>query len=131
MGHGAIVAQDYEGLVDFYKDVAGLEVAQAGVDGSYTVFTGPLDRHDLVILPLTEGREPGMHHVGFELKSEEEVEAAEAEVKARGIEPEASIDSSTKRSFFLLDPDGLRLEFYVSREGDWEEVSGVDVAYQL
>ena len=131
VGHGALVAQDYDGLVDFYKDVAGLEVAHAGSDGSYTVFTGPLARHDLVILPLTEGREPGMHHVGFELKSEEEVEAAEAAVRANGIEPEASIDSSTKRSFFLLDPDGLRLEFYVSRDGAWEEMSGVDVAYQL
>ena len=126
-----MVAQDYEGLVNFYVDVAGLEVAHAGADGSYTVFTGPLARHDLVILPLTEGREPGMHHVGFELKSEEELEAAEAAVRANGIEPEASIDSSTKRSFFLLDPDGLRLEFYVSRDGAWEEMSGVDVAYQL
>ena len=104
VGHGVLVAQDYEGLVNFYVDVAGLEIAHAGADGSYTVFTGPLDRHDLVILPLTEGRVPGMHHVGFELKSEEEVEAAEAAVRAKGIEPEASIDSSTKRSFFLLDP---------------------------
>ena len=72
-----------------------------------------------------------MHHVGFELQSEEEVEAAEAAVRANGIEPEASIDSSTKRSFFLLDPDGIRLEFYVSRDGELGDLSGVDVAYQL
>ena len=131
VGYGVIVAEDYEGLVNFYKDVAGLEVAHSADDGSYTVFTGPLGRRDLAIVPLTESRIPGMHHVGFELQSEAELEAAESAVRARGIEPEVSIDSPTKRSFFLLDPDGIRLEFYVRRDGPWEVTPAVDVAYQL
>ncbi len=131
IGYGALVARDYAGLVDFYTEVAGLEVVQGGRDCSYTVLTGPLARHDLVILPEEGNRAPGMHHVGFELQSEDELESAESAVRARGIEPEASIDSSTKRSFFLLDPDGIRLEFYAARDGAWEEMSGVDVAYQL
>ena len=72
-----------------------------------------------------------MHHVGFELQSEQEVESAESAVRAKGIEPEVSIDSPTKRSFFLLDPDGIRLEFYVRRNGAWQQQSDIDVAYQL
>ena len=72
-----------------------------------------------------------MHHVGFELQTEDELEAAESAVRSKGINPEVSIDSSTKRSFFLLDPDGIRLEFYVRRDGPWEVMPGVDVAYQL
>ena len=132
IGYGVLVAQDYAGLVDFYTNVAGLTKAREADDGSFTVFTGPLGRHDLAILPATGTRQPGMHHVGFELESEAEVVEAEAAVRAKGIEPELSVDSATKRSFFLLDPDGLRLEFYASRDGEWQAPpAGQDVAYYL
>ena len=134
IGHAVIVAQEYEALLDFYKNVAGLDVSQTGSDDSYAVLTGPLGRRDLVVLPSIDGRSPGMHHVGFEVQSELHVEEAEVKLKEMGIPIEASVNSFSKRSFFIQDPDGIRLEFYVGRDNSLDDISnpsGLDISYLL
>jgi catechol-2,3-dioxygenase len=36
-------------------------------------------------------------------------------MKKAGIEPELRVNHGTRRSLFLRDPDGFRVEFYVDR----------------
>jgi catechol 2,3-dioxygenase len=132
--HGALVASDYQGLLRFYTEVAGLEITYSPSDGSFAVLSGTLSGRDLTILPATEGRSPGMHHVGFELFDERELLKAEERLKSEGISPETVVDHPTKRAVFLKDPDGILLEFYVDRPMPLTELTdtkGYDPAFLI
>ena len=132
--HGVLVANDYEKLLAFYTDVAGLQIAFASTHDAFAVLSGSLSGRDLALLPAAEGRPPGMHHVGFRVFDEDELEEAETRLRAEGIEPEMTVDHPTKRSLFLKDPDGIRLEFYVKRPAPLSalaDTGGYDPAYLL
>ena len=102
--------------------------------GHVTVLGGSLSGRDRALLPAAEGRPAGMHHVGFRVFDEDELEEAETRLRAEGIEPELKVDQPTKRSLFLKDPDGIRLEFYVKRPAPLSapaDTGGYDPAYLL
>ncbi|MGA9042289.1 MAG: hypothetical protein WB421_17280, partial [Terriglobales bacterium] len=63
------------------------------------------------------------HHVSFELADVGEVVRAEESLFNRGIAVEKSVDHSSKRSFFLIDPDGMRIEFYARRIPEFVDLS--------
>ena len=42
---------------------------------------------------------------------------------ARDIPTVATIDSGTKRSFYLRDPDGFLVEFYATRDCDFAQAA--------
>jgi hypothetical protein len=56
---------------------------------------------------------------------ERELEAAVAALRDRGIAPERTVESGYKTSVFLIDPDGLRVEFYALRSGSLPDLSAV------
>lgn len=132
IGHGALVVSNYQELLRFYTQVAGLEIAFAPPDGSFAVLRGTLSGWDLGLFPATETRPAGLHHIGFEVRDEGELEKAEARLDEAGIAPELKLDHPSKRSIFLKDPDGVRLEFYVERSAPLSslaETNGYDPAY--
>ena len=53
------------------------------------------------------------------MADEAEVASAEAALAARDIPTVATVDSATKRSFYLRDPDGFLVEFYATRDCDF------------
>ena len=70
----------------------------------------------------------GYHHVSFELQDEAALEKAERSLEARGIKPERAQATAWKRSFFLIDPDGLRSEYYVYRSDRYPDLEQTDPA---
>lgn len=126
--HAALVARNYERMRDFFRNIVGLLEVHHDEEMGVTAFQAPRAQHPFVIAlrRQEDGSQPsarGLHHVGFELPDEAEVEAGEREVQRRGLAVEQSIDLPSKRSFFIRDPDGILLEFYRLRsESPFPEV---------
>jgi catechol 2,3-dioxygenase len=113
--HAVLLTSDLERLARFYRDVGGLEEVHR--DDGVVFLRGSLSRYPyhLVLCRKDAGDECRYHHVSFELENETALAKAEAELQARGVEPEHVVDSELKRSLFLRDPDGLLSEYYVRR----------------
>ncbi|GIO15503.1 VOC family protein [Cohnella xylanilytica] len=119
--HVAVIASDYERSKRFYAEVLGLTVVaetyreerdswklDLAVGGDYQIelftFPGAPERPS-----YPEAR--GLRHLAFEV---DDVDAAAAELRGKGIEAEAvRVDPVTGKKFvFFADPDGLPLELY-------------------
>ena len=114
--HAVLVAQDYEAMLGFYNKVIGLDVTVQPEDDSFAVLTGAVPgRGDVVLFREKEGRPAGLHHLGFDVGDEDEMNGAEERMRQAGVEPELQLEHPTRRSIFVRDPDGIRMEFYVDR----------------
>jgi catechol 2,3-dioxygenase len=109
------VARNYPRMVDFYHEVGGLTPRRIQGRPEASVLAGKLGRPDLVIFPKADGLEAGLHHVTFELALESDIASASDRLRSAGVAIELEIDNEDKRSLFLRDPDGLRLEFCCRR----------------
>lgn len=98
IGHAVIVASDLENLLRFYTEVVGLHVAYSGQDGSYAVLNGAVRGYDLSLFQATEGRPAGLHHLGFVIEDERELDQSEERLKEAGIEPVVQLHHATKRA---------------------------------
>ena len=78
--------------------------------------SGSVPGRDVSLFRAAPGRPPGLHHLGFDVEEERELDEADERLKHAGIEPELRLDHATRRSIFLKDPDGIRMEFYVDRD---------------
>jgi catechol 2,3-dioxygenase len=108
--HAVIVTATVDALLDFYKRVAGLRVVASHEGATY--LGGSLGTYPYN-LAIVKGDAPEYHHVAFELSSDAEFDQALKALAARGIKPNKTVDLPWKRSFFLVDPDGQRSEWYV------------------
>jgi catechol 2,3-dioxygenase len=115
IAHATLVAHDCPTLLAFYTDVAGLDVLRAAPDSSWAVLGGSTGAHTLTLLPEAPGRPAGLHHVTFQLKDDRALDEGLARARRAGIEPELVLDHPAKRSVFIKDPDGMRVEFAVER----------------
>jgi len=115
IAHATLVARDFRTLLAFYTDVAGLDVLRAAPDSSWAVLGGSTGAHTLTLLPEAPGRPAGLHHTTFQLKDDRALDEGLARARTAGIEPELVLEHPTKRSVFIKDPDGMRIEFAVER----------------
>jgi catechol 2,3-dioxygenase len=114
--HAVLVAQDYEGMLGFYTKVVGLEMILQSPDRSFAVLTGTVPgRGDVALFRARTGRPAGLHHLGFDVGDEAELDASEERMRQAGVKPELQLEHETRRSIFVRDPDGIRMEFYVDR----------------
>ena len=73
--------------------------------------------HDLALFQLATGetpddKQPGLHHMAWQLGSFEELQAAHRELTELGIKVESTIAHNVTRSIYFPDPDGNRVELY-------------------
>lgn len=109
-----VICEDYDGMVDFYDKVIGLEVKHRGED--FTVVGGAAsDYYDVALFRPVDGEARGMHHMSFTMPDEKELEEGAGRLAARGVAIEREVDNELKRSIFISDPDGMGCEFYVDR----------------
>ena len=107
--HLALYVADVERSVAFYRDLFGMEVEwRPDPDNAY--LTGGTDN-----LALHRGAvAPGVNldHLGFLVPTAEAVDAWEAWLRERGQPPlnAARTHRDGARSFYLLDPDGHRIQ---------------------
>jgi catechol 2,3-dioxygenase len=115
VAHAALAVRDLEASLGFYCEVAGLQEVVRASDGTFAVLRCTCPGYDLALFQAGADRPVGLHHLGFEMSDEGQLDEAEVQLKRVGIEPESWLDHTTKRSIFLKDPDGILLEYYVQR----------------
>jgi glyoxylase I family protein len=118
--HVAIICSDYEASKRFYVDILGLSVVSETYRKERDSYKLDLQIGDSQIELFSFPNPPerpsypearGLRHLAFEV---DDVEAAVAELRDRGIEAEAvRIDPITGKKFtFFQDPDKLPIEIY-------------------
>ena len=125
-----VICDDYDGMVDFYENVIGLDVKHRA--DNFTVVGGiASDYYDVALFRANNGEARGMHHMSFTMQDEQGIEDGAAQLRERGDEIEREIDNDAKRSIFIRDPDGMGCEFYIDRkQGAYDLVQSADPSDQ-
>ena len=118
----ALNVSDIDGAVEFHSKLFATEPAKRKPGyANFAIADPPLK------LVLIEGEGGGtLNHLGVEVETGEEVEAAEARLRARGMAT-TGVDDTTccyalKTETWVDDPDGAPWEVYV-KTGDAEQMS--------
>jgi catechol 2,3-dioxygenase-like lactoylglutathione lyase family enzyme len=111
--HVALNVRSVAKSVEFYSAVLGMKLEWMPDPENAYLTSG----HDnLALHQLPEGSEPGpvqsVHHIGFVVRSPDDVDEWARRVRAHGIalaaEPKTHRDGA--RSFYFHDPDGLLIQ---------------------
>jgi catechol 2,3-dioxygenase len=118
--HTVLMTRYSDRMVAFYAELAGLKVTYSSADGGLVCLAGPATGYafDVALFRQPPGTPQSVHHYGYQVADETELDAAEAALAGAGIELERRIDNAAKRSFLIRDPDGMGLEFYVAHKPD-------------
>ena len=128
-----LLTKNFEAMVDFFAEVAGLNVAHRTADGTIVSFAGPKANHGIDISLVKQSGDAAVHHYSYEVADEAELDRAEAALSDAKIAIEKKLDHATKRSIFVRDPDDMLCEFFVPRAVDAAaaEAAGEDRLYLL
>jgi glyoxylase I family protein len=122
--HIAILTDDYERSKQFYTEVLGFAIIRETYRkerNSYKLDLSIAGKYQVELFSFPDFRErgsypeaKGLRHLAFAV---EDVEAAAAELKAKGVETEPiRVDELTQKRFvFFNDPNGQPLELYEER----------------
>ena len=121
-----LLTKNFEAMVDFYSEVAGLDVKHRTPDGTIICFAGPKANHGVDISLVKQSGEPAVHHYSYEVATEDELDRAETALADAGVAIDKKIDHATKRSVFVRDPDDMLCEFFVPRVMDAKAVDFED-----
>ena len=119
IARAVIVAKDLQRQKAFFTQVAGLQPADAAPTEDCVLLRGAATRNgwDLALFAPQSGLQPGLHHSVFEMPDEASLMAAERKAASSGADMELILDRPDKRSIFVRDPDGMRIEFRCDRAG--------------
>ena len=111
--HAVFQTDDLGRLQRFYTDVAGLEVVYTSADECCVCLQGGSSGGGLDVALIESDGGACLHHFAFEVAGASELDTAESDLLGAGLQVERREDNQSKRSVFMLDPDGLRVEFFV------------------
>lgn len=114
--HMALVVRDFDAMYDFYTTVAGLQPIVGNRESDCVLLAGSASTGDIALIRGAFG-EPGMHHVGIEVWSEEDLDAAIAKAEQAGGKVINVVDHPSRRAVCVADMDGIVMQLYVNR--DW------------
>jgi catechol 2,3-dioxygenase len=121
--HVAVVSSKYEEMLDFYTRIVGL--GRIFANENHAVLRGSYAGCALTLYRERSGLAAGLHHVGFEVWGEDDLEQGLLKAHGKGIRVEREVEHAARRSVCILDPDGIRLQFYVNRNWTPEAVATV------
>lgn len=128
--HVVLATPQLAKMQDFYARVGGLDVLSSSGQAVYLKASHGGYAFSLVLVAADS---PSYHHVSFELADEVTLDKALVKLRERQITVEREVDLPWKRSFFLVDPDGQRSEWYVARAGQrrLDLAGNVSLAYAV
>ena len=131
--HASLVVADMKRALDYYTTAVGLTPLLGNATSPFVVLGGTCGERSLSLFRAGNGRNPGYHHAGFEAWNEEELDASVERAKVRGLKVDVDIAHAFRRSVFITDPDGFRLQFFVDREAPLAALAeaGEDIALYL
>ena len=115
--HAVLGVRDPQQAVRFYTEVLGMELVSFLEDMQVAFLSFGEHDHDLAVMKVPDD-EPvgssGLAHTAIEITGgQDQLQELYATFQARGVDVELTADHVLTKSFYLLDPDGNRLEFYV------------------
>jgi len=131
VAHVALMTKDYEGMHDYYTGFAGLVPFIGGRNSDFVVLRGTHASQDLTLYRNLEGTEPGLHHIGMEVWDESNLNEAVHQLQERKIALVADVNHSARHAVTILDPDNIRLQFFVNRKWEPTELEGLDFSTAL
>lgn len=132
----AIEVTDLERSLDYYLHVVGLQVLRDCPEARTAVLGGTLGLPDLLLIETGRGR---LHHIGFEVASEQILQAARPRLEAARIDVVHHIDRYDLSALVIADPDGNLVELFRQRESSKDadgsqaadQVSGIDRMFTI
>ncbi len=134
IAHVVIKVRDLERSKKFYTEVLGMQVMKdVPKIGAVFLANHARDHHEIALFqisPTAELPKPnqvGLAHIAFRLRSEEELQAAYEELKAKDVPVNFTVNHGVTKSVYFRDPDGYELEVYC--DNPIEEYAGMPNAY--
>ena len=121
IGHLVIKVRNLDRSLDFYAGTLGLTLMNRSDMGGVNVAflsSGGRDHHELGLVevgpdaPDAHPASVGLVHFAFRMNSDEELEAAYRELKAKGVPISFTVNHGVADSVYFVDPDGNELEIY-------------------
>jgi catechol 2,3-dioxygenase len=120
LGHVLLRVADLERSKKFYTTLLGFEVVEEDPQHGGVFMTLGTDGHTLDLFPAPDptavpaaSRErAGVHHIAFQVDSENALRDAYFTLEDAGVEVVRAIDHVSQKSIYFDDPDGNRLEIY-------------------
>src|SRR5262245_15283966 len=120
LGHVLLRVADLEQSRAFYSKILGFEVMEEDPEhgGLFMALPGHAHTIDLFPVPETESSTRpapggvGVHHIAFQVDSEEALRDAYFTLRDHGVEIPRAIDHVSQKSIYFRDPDGNLLEIY-------------------
>jgi catechol-2,3-dioxygenase len=114
--HAVLGVRDAQRSVAFYTESLGMELVTFLEDMQMAFLSFGDHDHDLAVIKVPDEQpvgSSGLAHTAVEIDGGlDELQELHATLQARGVEVELTADHVLTKSFYLLDPDGNRLEFY-------------------
>ena len=133
LGHLNLFVSDLEASTTFYRDVCGFQEVFREQAISMSFMSNGKTHHDLGLMEITPGerlgrdgfrqsasKTPGLNHLGFEMRDEQQLVDAYRRAKQAGIKVSGAEDHQISRSIYVRDLDGHMLEFYSDSIDDWK-----------
>lgn len=130
--HLTLWVKDVDKVEKFYNDVVGIETVYTRdvIRGAFLSNGNTL--HDLAIFDVDstmgKGREPGLHHLGFELETEVDLVDGYFAAQEAGYKFDYTMSADVTHSIYASDPDGNSFELYADTHADWRTRRHGDVS---
>jgi catechol 2,3-dioxygenase-like lactoylglutathione lyase family enzyme len=125
LGHVLLRVADLERSRAFYSKLLGFEVMEEDPEhgGLFMALEGQAHTLDLFPAPDAETAPRlapggvGVHHVAFQVDSEDALKDAYFTLREQGVEIVRAVDHVSQKSIYFHDPDGNLLEIYYELPG--------------
>ncbi|MDB5798732.1 MAG: dioxygenase [Paucimonas sp.] len=122
--HAVLVARNFENVQLFYSNILGLPEVYRSEDKSVVAYGSRSGVYPVTVaivdaMAIQGDGMKSLHHIAFQVADVEGVDEGEAALRRLDINVERSVDSASKRSVFIRDPDGTLVEF-CSRKASWK-----------
>jgi catechol 2,3-dioxygenase len=121
-----VITRNFSRMHKFFVNVVGLSPVHESSNPDTAYLAGQVGKIDFVLMASASDASPGVHHCSFEVRDEEDLAESERRYKEQKGAVELSLSLATKRSVFVRDPDGLRIEFFAPRAAGFCDMNTIE-----